>query len=133
MMSEDDNADDPVLVVPLKKEYGGPTTNMRCCDGCCDTRKATIIISIVFLSLGCINLAILWGAEELKHETEEEFQDIDDDALWDIVNRSYVHESIFLGIGIVSNICSIFGGIRFNTKLVGINIAWSKLFVHEIT
>ena len=66
-------------------------------------------------------------------EVGHEFQDIDDDALWDIVNRSYVHESIFLGIGIVSNICSIFGGIRFNTKLVGINIAWSKLFVHEIT
>ena len=126
MMSEDDHVDDDVLVVPLKKAYGGPATNLICCGGCCDMRRATIILSIVFLSLGCINLAILWGAEELKYETEEEFQDIDDDALWEILNRSYVHESIFLGIGIFSNLCSILGAIRYNTRLVGINIAWSK-------
>lgn len=126
MMPEDDHDNGKEELKNNAAPIKTTTTNRKCCNGICDTRKATIILSIVFLSLGIINLAILWGAETLRYETKDQFTDIDDDALIDILNTSYIQESIFLGIGIGSNLCSILGAIKYNTQFVGINVAWSK-------
>jgi hypothetical protein len=93
----------------------------NCCGFCCDMRRATVLLSSMFLSLGAIDLVILLGAENLRRATIEDF---DDDVLLEVLNKSYVIWSIFVGIGVLTNICSIVGALKYNTKLVGINIAW---------
>jgi hypothetical protein len=84
-------------------------------------RRATIFVSIFFLAISALSLILLFGAESVRQATLSAF---DDDALLDVLEGSYLAQSIFVGIGLVTNICSIVGAIQYNSCLVGINIAW---------
>jgi hypothetical protein len=90
--------------------------------GCfCDTRRATIIFSIIFLTLSAINFVVLLGAESVKYATRAQ---IDDDILIDAIERSYIIGAILASIAVFTNIASLIGGIQYNANLVAVNVCW---------
>jgi hypothetical protein len=112
---------------PLPGGYGGMDIHdqekqgQKCLGCCCDMRRAVIIISIMSLSASAISLVLLLGFESLRIATKDAF---DDDILLETIEKSYLVESIFVGIGLVASMCSLVGGIRYNIYLVRINVVW---------
>jgi hypothetical protein len=84
-------------------------------------RRATLLVSIFLLAISALSLIGLLGVESLRFATRGAF---DDDVLLDIMEEAYLAQSIFIGVGVITNICSIVGAIQYNSCLVGINIAW---------
>lgn len=91
------------------------------CFGCCDVRRAVIIISILSMCFSAISLAMLAGFESLRSVTASAF---DDDFLLETIRKSYVRESVITALGLVFSACSLVGAIKYNINLVAANIVW---------
>jgi hypothetical protein len=93
----------------------------NCCGCCCDMRRATIFVSILFISVSALSAVLLLAGEFLRLSTKDAF---DDDELLDVLEDSYFAQCIVTSIGLVTSTCSLLGAIRYNVWLVGVNIVW---------
>jgi hypothetical protein len=96
----------------------------KCCGCCCDTRRATIILSILGLTFSALNVVALIGAEAIREKTHEK---IDDDILIDTVEKTYFIQAILESIEIFTSLACLIGGIKYNIYLVGVHIGYMVL------
>jgi hypothetical protein len=85
-------------------------------------RRATILVSIFLLASCAMSLIGILGVESLRSVfTSGDFRD---DVRLDEM-ESYLALSICNAVfSLITNICSIVGAIYYNSRLVGINVAW---------
>jgi hypothetical protein len=88
-------------------------------------RRATIAISILGMLGGSLTLLSLVGTEVMKHDFVDQ---IGDDELIDIIEKSYITQAIFTIIGLLTSTCCFVGAIRYNPSLVIIHAVWMAIY-----
>jgi hypothetical protein len=84
-------------------------------------RRATIAISFLGMLGGLLTLLSLIGAEAVKYNFSDE---IGDDELIDIIEKSFIKQAIFSSIGLLTSLCCFVGAIQYNPSLVIIHAVW---------
>eukprot|EP00538_Stauroneis_constricta_P011960 CAMPEP_0119546132 /NCGR_PEP_ID=MMETSP1352-20130426/677_1 /TAXON_ID=265584 /ORGANISM="Stauroneis constricta, Strain CCMP1120" /LENGTH=168 /DNA_ID=CAMNT_0007590797 /DNA_START=77 /DNA_END=583 /DNA_ORIENTATION=- len=90
-----------------------------CCGGCCDMRRATIIVNIIRLCLGIIGLSSMGAMSSMS---------FDDDSMG---HMNHVDVNWFtITVGVLNVLCSaaaIYGAVIYNSYLVGVNVVFLAL------
>jgi uncharacterized membrane protein YbjE (DUF340 family) len=91
----------------------------KCCGCCCDYRRAVIICNVLLLIFGIIGLVLYLGSAVSSRNV-----DVDDDEVIGIVDDAYTIIAALYGVSVVSAICGLVGGIKYNIPLVSIQVLW---------
>uniref|UniRef100_A0A6T6HSJ6 Uncharacterized protein n=1 Tax=Craspedostauros australis TaxID=1486917 RepID=A0A6T6HSJ6_9STRA len=90
-----------------------------CCGGCCDVRRATIIVNIIML---CITLLGLLGVAAAKGVASQAAENADDDeTITSLQALSDAPVGVLVAVLLVQSacyVCGIFGAIKYNSPLV---------------
>ena len=82
-----------------------------CCGGCCDMRRAVIILNTIGIILGLIAVIAYSSTDVLVQSLNEEVQKVFEDAL--------LTTYILIGIGIAASLVGIWGAYSYNILGVG--------------
>jgi hypothetical protein len=92
----------------------------KCCGCCCDYRRAVIILAVINLVISIIYIILVITAASIPGVEIN----IDDDAAVEIYEDSLRMQSILYGITIFASLCALFGAMKYNIVLVGVNVLW---------
>jgi hypothetical protein len=91
----------------------------KCCGCCCDFRRATIVVSMVFIVLGVI---IVIGT--LAATATFVVLNANDDEVLSLLEDGQKQSAILTGVGIVTWICALVGAMKYNVPLIAINVCY---------
>eukprot|EP00525_Craspedostauros_australis_P005106 CAMPEP_0198109020 /NCGR_PEP_ID=MMETSP1442-20131203/1034_1 /TAXON_ID= /ORGANISM="Craspedostauros australis, Strain CCMP3328" /LENGTH=180 /DNA_ID=CAMNT_0043764485 /DNA_START=76 /DNA_END=618 /DNA_ORIENTATION=+ len=104
---------------PAGMNAGGIKQGHVCCGGCCDVRRATIIINVITLVFAVLSL---FSAVSIKFYAGQAKSEVDDDevkaTLDDIQATPFGVAYFFIGIEIVFALAAIIGAVKYNSCLV---------------
>ncbi|CAB9497667.1 expressed unknown protein [Seminavis robusta] len=115
-----DSPNDPV-VVPAKKQ------GHKCCGGCCDMRRATMIVNFVNMGLILLGLWYIVAYISTSSRGGQPYQ-VDDDEVQEV----YAEADTFQGLGFVvaimvirflCNGCGVYGAYIFHQHFVAVSLA----------
>ena len=93
----------------------------KCCGGCCDMRRAVIIVNIInctFLLLAIMSLAAIKGADPDNYtddEVSKALADVDGESVGAVIAISVIKLAI--------NALGIYGALQYNIIMVGLSCA----------
>jgi len=98
----------------------------KCCGGCCDYRRAVIvlcIVALVFSAIGIIGPSLIVASPNIQsyYATYAGLEDIIKDLAAEVL--------IVEVINIVMTIIALVGAIRFNMWMVAIYVLWSIIYL----
>lgn len=96
----------------------------RCCGGCCDVRRATIVVDIIHACLIGMSLMSVLAAHNLASSNAVVYDDDTMAAALDEFKNQPM--GVFLAstaIQVVAALCGIAGAVKFNVPLVGVAAA----------
>jgi hypothetical protein len=91
----------------------------KCCGCCCDYRRAVIICNTLLYIFGITGLVLCLGSSVTTRNI-----DGDDDGVISVAENAYTITAARYGVSVVSAICGLVGGIRYNIPLVSIQVLW---------
>ena len=97
---------------------GQPKLGHKCCGCCCDTKRAVIIIQLIFgIVLNCVGIALSLFAVGIRVD--------DDPQLEEDLKKAGKTNAIINGVGIAIAVIVIFGANMYNIYLVLLGILWT--------
>lgn len=129
MTSVEPNKQETSYTLAEPAVVAGHKQGHNCCGGCCDTRRAVIIVNIVN---ACIVGFGLMGVLAVKNAANSNMYDDDEmaAALADFENAPVGMAIGLMVAQIVASLCGIAGGIKFNVILTAVAaVAYSILTV----
>jgi hypothetical protein len=112
-------AQDAPYVVAERETFGAERVKQghKFCGGCCDVRRATIIVDIISV---CLNVLALFAVIGI-HVAQVDHQQINDDQVkQELQDFPFVFSLIWVLVSMILYSCGIFGAIQYNIWLVGI-------------
>jgi hypothetical protein len=108
--------------VPVKNDVVAPGQKQghKCCGGCCDVRRAVIIVNIVSVFLLASGLLGVLAARNVVNDSEQVYED--DEVAAAIEEFKQLPIGWFLTIQVIKILCAaagIFGAIHYNVYLTG--------------
>lgn len=91
----------------------------KCCGGCCDMRRAVIIVNIISLCFGLLGILSLTAVSQINVEN------YDDDEVKEAFAQGVDNLGVAIAITVVRvvlNICGIYGAVAFNIIFVGLSL-----------
>jgi hypothetical protein len=103
-----------------------PKVGHRCCGCCCDSRRAVIIVEIIFgMVFNGIAILLAFSAANVANNTVAALDDDSYDSLVADVNRAAAVSSSIYGVGMVVSLIVIYGAVSYRSSLVALGIVWT--------
>ena len=118
--------EEPVVVEGVAKpgdEYGyqQDVKAHKCCGGCCDMRRAVIIVNIVnsvFLALGLMSFGVAASVDGSNYDDDEVKE-----AYTSLDNAGLGVLTAIIAVKLVISLLGIYGAFSYNVMLVGVSCA----------
>ena len=110
---------EPVQGVPVQTSH--EKQGHKCCGGCCDMRRAVIIVNIINAFVLILGIASFFGTRALANNASEIYDD--DGVIAAFEGFSSLPLGAFLAIQVTRIVCSlagIVGGMKYNVILTGV-------------
>lgn len=91
----------------------------KCCGCCCDYRRATITIAIIFIILGVITVVAALAASASLSVFA-----LDDDEAVAIMEDSQKTSTILSAVSLLAWICALAGAMKYSVPLIAINVVY---------
>jgi hypothetical protein len=101
--------------------HSQPKQGSRCCERCCDYRRAVIILNFVLVISGIIS--VIGYTQGIQAIQAGDLDFYDDDLLAEIED-TYRQQAVLTGLGVFASIVAIVGAYRYNVYMVGFNVLY---------
>lgn len=110
--------DQTPLISAQREDLRGPKIGHSCCGCFCDTRRAVILVQLIFqIILGTLGVVVYNESTVYTNWTN------DPNVVKDL-EHAYQQNSIVIGVGILVGFIVIFGAITYRASLILLGIVW---------